>query len=597
MSGADSSLAVTALVIALVALLTAFGQLLQQYFATADGYRRFQSSVMGDWATKTRLRWRWREFRFETLYTVPEIFMTGDGAPGKENHVLIIGTDRSRELTNTPASTLPTFVDDHNALSSVRAARAVQAGRTHGTEFEVRDILREGVKLFTSPTGSHRTTSDELACWEPLLDAIHTTTFESLFFTYREGFDMTLNKRRVPALVLKERSWDFQPPDVVRPLAKTTISDIAVLARRMGMRWKDFRPSDGVLRAEGHSHIITSTVVRSLGIILQYGHTGQSAREQRNLGISMTSPINMERKEIYIPTMRSDQLGAGVIHGDAESGIPTFTIGTQQEIVVALRKLEKSGESAITLTAILRENPGFSLRVADIIAMTLDIIRLRGSALVQVPAPSDNVLGVTTSLVGRRAFRSSLESYVMDLKQVGKPVGQQTQVVLDICNALSHTYQQWDTFDGERQWDEHWTITRDLQFLEKVHDHCGALVKYLSSPDPSLAQGQSFHPAAFRYVDLLGLHIRFAIFCPEGETTPLQAQVPIYELDVIRYFEQLPAIFTAARKAWGWSEERVVDVWTSMMLRGFCWGACHFLVPGERVPTAYYGSQLPVYIG
>jgi hypothetical protein len=65
--------AVTALVVALVALITTIGQLLQQYFATADGYRRCQRSVMGDWAQRTRLRWRWSQFRFETLYTTPEI--------------------------------------------------------------------------------------------------------------------------------------------------------------------------------------------------------------------------------------------------------------------------------------------------------------------------------------------------------------------------------------------------------------------------------------------------------------------------------------------------------------------------------------------
>jgi hypothetical protein len=65
--------AVTALVISLVALLATFGQVLQQYFATADGYRRCQPSVMGLWGKKTELRWRWREFRFETIYYVPSL--------------------------------------------------------------------------------------------------------------------------------------------------------------------------------------------------------------------------------------------------------------------------------------------------------------------------------------------------------------------------------------------------------------------------------------------------------------------------------------------------------------------------------------------
>lgn len=57
-SSKDTNIAVVALVVALVALLTTIGQLLQQYLATADGYRRCQQSVMGRWAKRTRLRWR-----------------------------------------------------------------------------------------------------------------------------------------------------------------------------------------------------------------------------------------------------------------------------------------------------------------------------------------------------------------------------------------------------------------------------------------------------------------------------------------------------------------------------------------------------------
>lgn len=63
-----------ALIVSLVALVATAGQLLQQYFATADGYRRCQRSVMGPrWAAQTKLQWRWREFRFETLYCVPKL--------------------------------------------------------------------------------------------------------------------------------------------------------------------------------------------------------------------------------------------------------------------------------------------------------------------------------------------------------------------------------------------------------------------------------------------------------------------------------------------------------------------------------------------
>jgi hypothetical protein len=51
--------ATAALVIAIVALFITFGQLAQQLFGTADGYRSCQSSVIGQWSQLVKLRFRW----------------------------------------------------------------------------------------------------------------------------------------------------------------------------------------------------------------------------------------------------------------------------------------------------------------------------------------------------------------------------------------------------------------------------------------------------------------------------------------------------------------------------------------------------------
>jgi hypothetical protein len=95
----DTNIAVVALVVALVALLTTIGQLLQQYLATADGYRRCQQSVMSHWAKRTRLRWRWSQFRFETLFVTPTWTQIGrrpdhwvSRIPGRHPHATIDGT-------------------------------------------------------------------------------------------------------------------------------------------------------------------------------------------------------------------------------------------------------------------------------------------------------------------------------------------------------------------------------------------------------------------------------------------------------------------------------------------------------------------------
>jgi hypothetical protein len=75
MANGEITLAGAALAVALTALFIAIGQLLQQVFGTAEGYRRCQSSVLGPWARKTRLTWRWSQFRFEVKFTTPHLVL------------------------------------------------------------------------------------------------------------------------------------------------------------------------------------------------------------------------------------------------------------------------------------------------------------------------------------------------------------------------------------------------------------------------------------------------------------------------------------------------------------------------------------------
>jgi hypothetical protein len=249
---------------------------------------------MGEWATKTRLRWRWRQFRFETLYTTPEFFMA-EGMPGRSNHILIEGSAGSRALSLSPA--------------------------------------------FTSSPSDIRH-SNETVCWVPLLNQLHLSSA-------RNGACDTAGIS-LPALVLQERSWDFQLPDVVRPLGVCSVSDIAIIARRLGMCWKDFRPFEGSLKAEGFSQFMTSTNVRSLGIVLQYNYTW---REEWRPTFRLGKILGFERQkeERYMPTATADRLGFGILSGLTDLNIPDLIVGTQQEVLATLNVLDESGKSAASL--------------------------------------------------------------------------------------------------------------------------------------------------------------------------------------------------------------------------------------------------------
>ena len=264
---------------------------------------------MGGWAQKTRLRWRWREFRFETLYTTPEITLTSADLLSfrRKDHVLITGSADSRLRTLSSYSRL-----------------------------------------------SH---SHEMVSWIPLLSSIHECTASYV----------VVGGLRLPGLLFHERSWDFQLPDVVRPLANTSVGAIAILARRMGMRWKDFRPVDGVMRAEGNDKIITTTLVRSLGTVMQY----IDAPSGRHLSTGKVP-------KVYIPTREADSWGFGIIQPDliyysiswdrstlgARTRVPTISrtrapsVGTRQEVLTTLRTLEPSGLLCSQTPNSIRHRPG-----------------------------------------------------------------------------------------------------------------------------------------------------------------------------------------------------------------------------------------------
>lgn len=561
--------AVVALIVSLVALVATTGQLLQQYFATADGYRRCQESVMGDWGKKTRLRWRWRQFRFETLYSTPVISMA----------------DISIFFVEPPRQLVILGMED-----------------TNGKEND------NGVPIFKpSNMSSNRQLSDELVSWLSLLEQMNETTRLSMepLKTQTDSFPgvapqaIEFDLRRFPVLKMAERSWDFQPPDVLRPLAKTTLSTIAVMARRMGMRWKVFRPEEGIMYAEGNGHLLTSTLVRTLGLVMQYSHQGMTGSYYLNTALGFAGHRG---EEVYIPTPASDSLGSGVVRGDETLSVPDFTLNTQEEIGDALNMLDTRGECRVALKDLLRENPTFKFPVGDLVALTMSpmchVNRALSESLIQIPAPSDNVGGLTTNPLGRQAFKEGLRGYLQNSsfdrsRETESFTALWVLAQLERLCTEANEASDFVFFQPEEQW----LVRRPtslIAFALGLVSQCTAHFSALEREMPN-----------FRYTELVAMHLKYCIFgLGSIKTTSkvkhfrssdeTQVQVQVQE-----YFDRLSILRNSFDVTlWqGWSDEKQAEeAWMVMMLKAFAWGVCHFMVPGERVPVSYYGSALPVWL-
>lgn len=112
------------------------------------------------------------------------------------------------------------------------------------------------------------------------------------------------------------KSWDFMPPNIVRPMASSTISDIAIISRRLVIVWKSFDPDCGSTKAEGNGHLLTSIMARSIGIVLQYTYTVRRC----------------ERKCAYIPKVAADKLEFGLVELDLQLFKPSQSGRTDIDI-------------------------------------------------------------------------------------------------------------------------------------------------------------------------------------------------------------------------------------------------------------------------
>lgn len=66
------------------------------------------------------------------------------------------------------------------------------------------------------------------------------------------------------------------PPDIVRPVSSTTVGNLITMAYRLGMIWSDFRLDEGKMRASGSGRSFSTSIVRGMGLVVEYSGNGSS---------------------------------------------------------------------------------------------------------------------------------------------------------------------------------------------------------------------------------------------------------------------------------------------------------------------------------
>ncbi|QRD93384.1 hypothetical protein F9C07_2214904, partial [Aspergillus flavus] len=201
----EEKLSLAAIILAVAAFIISVAQVLQQYLATAEGYRRCQEKVVGPWKCYTKRPLHLKELRCETRFGTPFIEL---GA----------GLDRKH-------CCLPS---GHGSLVRCESDLVVKASE-----------LQDGG-------------NSEWVCWLQFLEELQTfhRTLLHVFPREEQSFmgtsvpdDDQSQYLRFPSFSVEPHSWDFMPSDVLKPLARIGVSDLATFIRRLGLRWLQFQPS------------------------------------------------------------------------------------------------------------------------------------------------------------------------------------------------------------------------------------------------------------------------------------------------------------------------------------------------------------------
>ncbi|KAI4717076.1 hypothetical protein E4T48_06699 [Aureobasidium sp. EXF-10727] len=552
---------VVALVIGILALLATVFQTLQQYIGTADGYRRCGPGVMGPWGRKTRLRFRWREFRFEVLYCVPFV----------EYGLAVKGQDGLR--------TIRPFCDQPEL-----------------TTFN------------PNPPEKQRDWNAELAGWVHLMHnlGLHDQSVRQRIL-HDTGRIACIDWIRCARVEQACRSWDFVPDDVLRPLAITTLSSLTATTRRLGLSWKQFEPNMGTLQAEGNHQVITSTVIRGMGVIIHY---------LRDPDLD-SDPLGQKLLYSTSPLIQADELLFGRIgHTDLfnlHRELPHLFlhVGTLADVTSTLPALFSDTSTADSIIATLRARSEAGDKdcmepVNDMVAFFTPFLGVSSDTRPVIPWPNTSARGMTHTVF--RPFRDELTALLV---RRGSTVSPESHRLLSLYTSLEARFKHaaaqrdrsfsWETpkltFKGDLATSEAF----DARAIWDVMSECESILH----ANPIIRAG--------RYHALIVQHLTFS--------TRIEALATDGD-KMKRMFAALPEMARALRSEWDvpgqilralsgasgeelgekteWvtrpSEMQVEDAWLAMMLRAMCWQRLHVVQPGMPLPTEYARSMLPVFI-
>jgi hypothetical protein len=291
----------------------------------------------------------------------------------------------------------------------------------------------------------------------------------------------------------------------------------------------------------------------------------------------------------------------GILPGNPDFKLPNLAIGTNEDIQNTLAQLDPTGRAGEVLEDLQREDPRRLHGFCDIVPMMAPWLRQNRSTTDHpYPRPCPYTYGLTWYCVAYRVFAARLKLHNATPKATASTLW------------VENTYEALHTKFGE-EWDG---ISRGLdkrpaEFFDRLERHYKETTQYFNNkaPTPDERRSGDVPEGKFSYVDLVTAHLREA---PRSyreaqhrvDTDTLNWRDYMYDRPwrgeaMVLYWEYMPDYVRYMREMGYKGDDAIVEeAWIILLFRAFLWQRTHVGLANEpALPSRFYGSGLPVYIG
>ncbi|CAG8959751.1 hypothetical protein HYFRA_00001657 [Hymenoscyphus fraxineus] len=514
--------------------------------------RACSESVMGPWAKGTTRKFRTKELRFEVVFETP-VFLC-----------------RSHTNQKGPVPNCPIYYID-------------------GTDISYKNTRTLDLYQQSPLRSSKGPTYHQLATWVNLLYHLQRMESNSREWDKRERIETPPTTKNIPlpvyeigvGLQKRVRSWDFMPVAVTKPFASIAIGDLIKIVAMMGMtQWMFFDQATWNFRAEGNGYCLTSRIVQTLGVMVQFYTTGKSDFTASRL---VPSVAIVHLLFGTVPCIWDLELFR-------EEGFPDLILkfGTQEAVYNTLKMLGCSAET-IRLWNYSHEHI-FSVSF-EIIGMLGIVVRLRGSNFSYIPNPTADFWDPAATFYRQHScyFKARcLKHLYQKLSDTASDMDiadRRHYLASDLAKVLGAIYAK-DKSKEETKFSKFTLEAREL--LHDIVDDIDKRLLELHSPE--------------RVSEVISSHVNTVIATIQNDIFSLHDPDPgnVEETLLNFYFDRIRPSVINYRQASN-SEELKHEgefIWQSLIVRMFCWLSLHRFGRGDVMilPPGLFNSKMPVYI-